>query len=308
MRAVFVHRWVSTLRTAPSSICCQRRRIWQYVTPRQRRALSLLGLCGLMDPRRVHLASAAERGLLPEKELSRLHWCFGGDSSRHDNAPMLQSAPSGGTISALSVQLPALERLAPYMRRSGAQILDLGFGSGVMIGMMLAVAGEASVVTGVDLEDKMDVARANLLGMGLCGAKCPFTPFPQESFSLLGGDIFDYISTWEVEGKAFDVAYSGCSLDPHTDQLRRFLGRLKPTGAAVFNLGIHGSQGMYLVTDGGRVCELLMIVNFMMCRSSQTPHLYETSIPLQPNKLQAWIKENVVFAEVGGDNARSDEL
>merc|ERR1719387_327272 len=112
---------------------------------RQWRPVVFLGACCWA------LRAAAEEPRLPLDDLALLHFCFGGDASVHDNAPQHQSAPSGGTISALSVQFPALERLAPYLRRPGARILDLGFGSGVMVAMMLAVAHAEAHVVGVDL-------------------------------------------------------------------------------------------------------------------------------------------------------------
>merc|ERR1711972_1080312 len=158
-----------------------------------------------------------------------------------------------------------------------------GFGSGVMAAMMLAVAGEGAHVTGVDLEDKVPVATWNLLASG--GLGCPFVPFAANSFSLIGGDAFERLIAWKSEGKLFDVVYAGCSMDPGTEQLRHFLGRLKPTGAAVFNLGNPGRQGMYFVAEGGRVCELLMRVNFMMAESKLTPKVLDEQVPLDPRQL-----------------------
>merc|ERR1712012_54898 len=111
-----------------------------------------------------------------------------GDSSVFDNTPMPQRAPSGGTISALSVQIPALERLIPFLQKPKAEVLDLGFGSGVMVGMMLAVAGEGASVVGVDQADKVPVATGNLLSDR---AGCPFLPFSEKRFSLLAGDAFE---------------------------------------------------------------------------------------------------------------------
>eukprot|EP00434_Breviolum_minutum_P035021 symbB.v1.2.030996.t1/scaffold3552.1/size55549/2 len=205
---------------------------------------------------------------------------------------MPQRAKSGGTISAMSVQIPALERLLPYLRVSTppASVFDLGFGSGVMAAMFLAV--EEVEVVGVDLEDKVPVATANMLA-----SDGPFRPFKQEQFQFLGGDAFMYLQKWKDEGKTFDVVYSGCSFDPDTEQLNLFLGQLKPTGAAVFNLGTPGYQGMYFVADGGKTCELLMRVNFMMAESPLTPTKSTgTSIPLDPAMLGAWIRRNI-FAD-----------
>eukprot|EP00913_Durusdinium_trenchii_P023877 g22423.t1 len=71
----------------------------------------------------------------------------------------------------------------------------------------------------------------------------PFTPFNEEQFSFLGGDAFEYLKRWKAEGKTFDVVYAGCSFDPNTEQLKLFLGQMKPDGAAVFNLGNLGMQG-----------------------------------------------------------------
>lgn len=160
-----------------------------------------------------------------------------------------------------------------------------------MVGMMLAVASDSATVVGVDLADKVPVARRNLLAQD--GA-CPFVPFAEERFSLLGGDVFDYLAEWERENKVFDVVYAGCSLDPGTDQLRRFLGRLRGNGAAVFNLGEPGMQGMYFVSDKGRVCELMMRVNFMMCESQLTPRSDAGErVPLDPRELGEWIRQNV---------------
>lgn len=241
-----------------------------------------------------HASAAASASELPVTKLSRMHECFGGDSSVHDNRPMRQAARSGGTISALSVQLPALKKLVPFLERPAARAFDLGFGSGVMVGMMLAVASEEAHVVAVDLEDKLQVATQNLLGQhGPNTANCPFVPFAKERFNLLGGDAFERLAAWEHKGETFDVVYSGCSMDPGTDQLRWFLGRLGPTGAAVFNLGLPGRQGMYYVADEGKICEQLMHVNFMMCESSQTPGVKGLSVPLTPRELGAWIRTNV---------------
>eukprot|EP00928_Gymnodinium_smaydae_P058568 TRINITY_DN41758_c0_g1_i1.p1 TRINITY_DN41758_c0_g1~~TRINITY_DN41758_c0_g1_i1.p1 ORF type:complete len:334 (+),score=75.23 TRINITY_DN41758_c0_g1_i1:90-1004(+) len=259
--------------------------------------LPALGLCGAAlhgGGRCLAAGAAAEPHPLPVRELSVLHERFGGDRSVTDNAPMPQTAPSGGTISALSVQLPALERLAPYLRTPGASIFDLGFGSGVMAAMMLAVAGRGASVTGVDLEDKVLIATDNLLGRSPSARACPFVPFPEESFTFIAGDAFEHLAQCEREGRQFDVMYAGCSMDPTTDQLRRFLGRLRPTGAAVFNLGLPGRQAMYFVADGGKEVELLMHVNFMMAESRLTPRVPpEERPPLEPKRLRAWIREHV---------------
>eukprot|EP00930_Biecheleria_cincta_P096189 TRINITY_DN88067_c0_g1_i1.p1 TRINITY_DN88067_c0_g1~~TRINITY_DN88067_c0_g1_i1.p1 ORF type:complete len:361 (+),score=64.15 TRINITY_DN88067_c0_g1_i1:155-1084(+) len=253
--------------------------------------LTIFGLCSVLDgaSRGFSMVAAEPAETLPERELSLLHRHFGGDASVHDNAPMPQQARSGGTISALSVQIPALEKLAEYLRSDDVQIFDLGFGSGVMTAMMLAIAGKGAHVVGVDLADKVPVATANLLSEG----GCPFTPFAKDSFSLLGGDAFDHLLAWKEEGKLFDVMYAGCSMDPRTDQLQLFLGQLKPAGAAVFNLGNPGRQGMYFVAEGGKSCELLMRVNFMMAESPRTPRLSGPELPLDPNELGAWIRENI---------------
>lgn len=260
-------------------------------------ALPVLGICGVVVLKggfrcfaTAARAEAAAPVQLPLHDLSLLHQHFGGDASVHANQPMPQRARSGGTISALSVQIPALQKLAPYLQRPGAQIFDLGFGSGVMVAMMLAVAGEGATVVGVDLSDKVEVATENLLARW---EDCPFSPFPTERFSLIGGDAFERLPAWEKEGKVFDVVYSGCSMDPLTDQLRRFLGRMKPNGAAVFNLGRPGRQGMYFVADGGMTCELLMHVNFMMAVSPDTPPMPGAAVPLDPDDLGAWIRANV---------------
>lgn len=159
-----------------------------------------------------------------------------------------------------------------------------------MVAMFLAISGEGARVVGVDLEDKIPVAHSNLLAGS--DSKCPFVPFPEDSFSLIGGDAFERLIAWKAEGRMFDVIYAGCSMDPNTDQLRHFLGQLKPTGAAVFNLGNPGNQGMYFVADGGRVCELLMRVNFMMAVSPQTPQR-DLAIPLDPEKLGKSIRANI---------------
>lgn len=259
---------------------------------RVRTGLTIFGLCGVLDGalRGFSVVAAEPAGVLPERELALLHRHFGGDASVHDNAPMPQQARSGGTISALSVQMPALEKLAEYLGPPGVQIFEVGFGSGVMTAMMLAVAGEGAHVVGIDFADKVPVATANLLSKG---SGYPFTPFSKDTFTLLGGDAFEYLPAWKDEGKLFDVAYAGCSMDPHTDQLRQFLGQLKPTGAAVFNLGNPGRQGMYFVADGGRRCELLMRVNFMMAESPMTPTLSHSEVPLDPKKLGVWIRKNV---------------
>lgn len=233
---------------------------------------------------------------LPVDELCDLHRFFGGDSSLQDNSPMQQRAPSGGTISALSVQIPALERLAPFLRGRGARALDLGFGSGVMTAMMLAIAGDDAHVVGVDLQDKVPVAAANLLGGG--EEKIPFLPFSEKQFTLIGGDAFEQLAAWRRSGTTFDVLYSGCSMNPDTDQLGLFLAPLMPDGAAVFNLGNPGQQGMYFVAHEGRICEQLMQVNFMMCDSPFTPRISKMRVPLQPEKLCAWIRTNI-FGAVG---------
>ncbi|CAL1126529.1 unnamed protein product, partial [Cladocopium goreaui] len=243
---------------------------------------ALLGLCGLGQ--KPFLSAAG--GALPLDELSALHQKFGGDASVWANQPMPQRARSGGTISALSVQIPALERLAPYLR-PGASVFDLGFGSGVMTAMLLAAAPSSGVrVIGVDLEDKVKVATENMLK-----TSGPFR-FQREQFEFLGGDAFHCLQRWKDEGKTFDVVYSGCSFDPDTQQLALFLGRLKPTGAAVFNLGNPGKQGMYFVADGGKKCELLMRVNFMMAESPLTPPASD-SVPLDPSRLGQWIQQNI---------------
>ncbi|CAE7244868.1 FAL1, partial [Symbiodinium sp. CCMP2592] len=177
--------------------------------------LALVGLCGGIS--HAFFSAAAAEAPLPVVELSALHRRFGGDSSVWDNQPMLQSAPSGGTISALSVQIPALEKLLPYLRLPGCGIFDLGFGSGVMTAMMLAVADDSATAVGVDLADKVPVATGN---MESCDPSCPFSPFDKQRFSLEGGDAFAYLSKWKKDGKRFDVVYSGCSMDPRTEQLR----------------------------------------------------------------------------------------
>lgn len=263
----------------------------------RRRQWFPLGLCGSVHALQARAASVAASLGLPLDELYAMHRVFGGDASVHANQPMPQKVRSGGTISALSVQIPALEKLEPYLRRDGAQVLDLGFGSGIMVGMMLALAGEGAHVVGVDLADKVPVATANLLSDA---SACSFLPFSEESFTLVGGDVFDSIEAWEKEGKLFDVMYSGCSMDHQSDQLRRFLGRLKNNGAAVFNLGTPGQQGMYFVADRGRVCELLMRVNFMMCESPRTPRRRGADVPLEPDALGAWVRANV-FADTSSD-------
>lgn len=130
----------------------------------RRQSVALLGLC---FGSRAFLSSEG----LPRSELCRLHGNFGGDSKVSENLPMPQRAKSGGTISALSVQMPALERLKPYL--SEARVFDLGFGSGVMAAMFLAVG--AKQVLGVDLEDKVEVATSNMLR-----PQGPFTPFAKE--------------------------------------------------------------------------------------------------------------------------------
>jgi len=251
-----------------------------------------LGLQGAFSALLGSAAAATARSALPIAELSRLHEFFGGDASVWDNRPLPQQARSGGTISALSVQIPALEKLAPFLQGPGVTALDLGFGSGVMVAMLLAVAGEGAKVIGVDLADKVPVATRNLLG-DPGGSTCPHVPFKEESFSLVAGDAFERLMAWENEGRLFDVVYSGCSMDPGTDQLRLFLGRLKPAGAAVFNLGTPGQQGMYLVAEGGRVCEQLMRVNFMMCESPMTPRTAGPPVPLGPDQLCEWVRTTV---------------
>eukprot|EP00971_Amphidinium_carterae_P062448 1235826-Amphidinium_carterae.1 len=144
-------------------------------------------------------ASAARPSVqLPVQDLSVMHLRFGGDASVRDNLPQPQQAPSGGTISALRVQIPALQALAPYIAQPRSTAFDLGFGSGVMMAMLLAVAGKGAIVTGVDLEDKIAVARRNLLQSS---SSCPFTPFAEESFNLLGGDAFSYLPRWHKEGR-----------------------------------------------------------------------------------------------------------
>ncbi|CAK9024084.1 unnamed protein product [Durusdinium trenchii] len=251
--------------------------------------MALLGLCSFSQ--KPFLSAAAGAGAsLPLEELCRLHLRFGGDASVWENNPMPQRASSGGTISALSVQIPALERLQPFLRRPKAQIFDLGFGSGVMAAMCLAASEAGATVVGVDLADKVSVATRNMLLKD-----GPFTPFNEEQFSFLGGDAFEYLKRWKAEGKTFDVVYAGCSFDPNTEQLKLFLGQMKPDGAAVFNLGNLGMQGMYFVADKGKTCELLMRVNFMMAESPLTPRGKE-SIPLDPLRLGQWIRENV-FAD-----------
>jgi len=227
----------------------------------------------------------AEAAALPVAELSRLHRHFGGDASAGDNMPMPQRAPSGGTISALSVQLPALQVLETYLRRPGSSSFDVGFGSGVMMAMMLAVSPGSSHAWGADLADKIPVARKNLLSGG-----CPFLPLASESFTLIGGDAFEHLKR---DGRKYDVVYAGCSLDPSTDQLRILLRALKPDGAAVFNLGVPGEQGMYFVADEGRTCAELMRVSFMMAESPETPPIPGQRIPLRPGALSKWIQENV---------------
>jgi len=296
-------RWFARL--AAQHQGCRRLLATSAALPRQRRrqVVSLLGLCGCASSGAFQGLSrgaaaeplAAVPPPLPLRDISSLHEHFGGDSSIYDNRPMPQRARSGGTISALSVQIPALEKLLPYLNPPGVEVLDLGFGSGVMIAMMLAVAGKGSRVTGVDLADKISVAQANLVGTRAgTPSQCPFVPFDEESFSLLGGDAFEYIRSWEKEEKQFDVLYAGCSMDPGTEQLRLFLGRLKAGGAAVFNLGTPGRQGMYFVADEGRICELLMQVNFMMAESPVTPLLENSQqAPLEPQRLGEWIRQHV---------------
>jgi len=266
----------------------------------KRGALLSVGLLGSMQgfssaaPSTAAAAAAPQRlpkARVPVEELSKLHRRFGGDASIWDNRPMPQQAPSGGTISALSVQIPALEALAPYLQEESSEAFDLGFGSGVMVGMLLAVAGKSTKVVGVDLGDKIAVAKANLLQSS---KECPYTPFSEKRFTLLGGDAFSYLKQWrEEESKIFDVVYSGCSMDPRTDQLRLFLAAMKPTGAAVFNLGTPGEQSMYFVADGGRICQRLMRVNFMMAVSPDTPVLQRPPVPLEPLELSRWIQDNV---------------
>eukprot|EP00971_Amphidinium_carterae_P269719 5350675-Amphidinium_carterae.1 len=73
-------------------------------------------------------------------------------------------------------------------------------------------------------------------------------------------------------------------MDPNTDQLKLFLSTLKPTGAAVFNLGGPGAQYMYFVAESGRICERLMAVGFMMAESSTTP-TRKKQVPLEPAAL-----------------------
>merc|ERR1719336_636236 len=159
--------------------------------------------------------------------------------------------------------------------------------------MMLAVAGDGARVVGVDLADKVPVARRDLQStMGPHGGPVPFGPFAEDSFELVGGDAYERLEAWAGEGRNFDVVYSGCSMDPETDQLKLFLGRMKPSGAAVFNLGNPGEQGMYFVADGGKRCELLMRVNFMMCQSPRTPRSAE-SVPLEAEALGSWVREHV---------------
>lgn len=88
------------------------------------------------------------------------------------------------------------------------------------------------------------------------------------------------------------MIYAGCSLNPETDQLRLFLSALKPDGAAVFNLGKGGQQGMYFVADGGRTCELVSVVHFMMAESALTPRR-PRRVPLRPDLLCEWIQREV---------------
>mmetsp|Transcript_39592 Transcript_39592/g.91507 ORF Transcript_39592/g.91507 Transcript_39592/m.91507 type:complete len:165 (-) Transcript_39592:38-532(-) len=159
--------------------------------------------------------------------------------------------------------------------------------------MMLAVADASATAVGVDLVDKVPVAAENLASRA---TDCPFSPFDKQRFELLGGDAFDFLSRWKAEGRRFDVVYSGCSLDPRTEQLKLFLEAMKPSGAAVFNLGNPGQQGMYFVADGGKVCQLLLRVNFMMAESPATPPILRNQVPLEPDRLGAWIRANVAFS------------
>ena len=50
---------------------------------------------------------------------------------------------------------------------------------------------------------------------------------------------------------------------------------------------------MYFVADGGRTCELMMRVNFMMCESPRTPPAPGVDVPLAPDALGRWIREHV---------------
>eukprot|EP00929_Paragymnodinium_shiwhaense_P079714 TRINITY_DN41551_c0_g1_i2.p1 TRINITY_DN41551_c0_g1~~TRINITY_DN41551_c0_g1_i2.p1 ORF type:complete len:174 (+),score=15.05 TRINITY_DN41551_c0_g1_i2:194-715(+) len=149
-------------------------------------------------------------------------------------------------------------------------------------------------VVGLDLADKVPIAERNLLGRAgrRQGSDSRYLPFKQGNFELIGGDAFAQLTAWQEAGRQFDVVYSGCSMDPSTDQLRRFLSVLKPGGGAVFNLGAPGQQGMYYVADSGRTCELLMRVNFMMCESLITPQ-QAMRVPLEPRRLGDWISANV---------------
>eukprot|EP00746_Dinoflagellata_sp_MGD_P031574 gnl/MRDRNA2_/MRDRNA2_175088_c0_seq1.p1 gnl/MRDRNA2_/MRDRNA2_175088_c0~~gnl/MRDRNA2_/MRDRNA2_175088_c0_seq1.p1 ORF type:complete len:266 (+),score=40.00 gnl/MRDRNA2_/MRDRNA2_175088_c0_seq1:348-1145(+) len=224
----------------------------------------------------VHpLRASAERSVSMD-ELCLLHAAFGGDRLEFENAAQLQEAPSGGTISALSVQLPAIRMLDPTLRQA-RRILDVGFGSGVMVAMLLLRASEQAEIWGVDLEDKIPIARRNLLGES---PKCQrsrckelgLLPISEERFHLIGGDAFELLSSNRED--MFDIIYVGCSLDPETPQLEMLLKGLSRNGAAVFNYGSPRQQGMWYISaegDGNINCQLLMTVNFMMCVSSAAP-------------------------------------
>lgn len=233
----------------------------------------------------------------PVTELCRLHEIFGGDSSELENRPMAQDAASGGTISALSVQLPALRVL--WNSLAAAQhILDVGFGSGVMVAMLLTGAPLQAKCYGVDLEDKVAVATRNLLGAGprVKRFSTSLLPIARDRFELFGGDVFHYLQDPRARPSlppTFDVAYVGCCLDMQTMQLELLLKALGKNGAAVFNYGDLSEQVMYYVSADG-ACQQLMNVRFMMCVSPTTPP--DSKTRPRPSNRQAlceYIKEQL---------------
>mmetsp|Transcript_111172 Transcript_111172/g.313719 ORF Transcript_111172/g.313719 Transcript_111172/m.313719 type:complete len:334 (+) Transcript_111172:121-1122(+) len=182
------------------------------------------------------------------------------------------------------IQMRALERLQPSLA-GASQLLDLGFGRGVMMAaLLLSGASPNSVCTGVDMRDRMKLAKKNLGGtcQRCMTDECMFAvkTITRDQVNFIGSDWFALRKHgWPKKTfEGYDVIYAGCALDMRTKQLPITLMSLSAKGAAVLNYGAPDRQAQFYVNASGACEHLESNVRLELCESPATPPLQEFSL------------------------------
>jgi hypothetical protein len=185
----------------------------------------------------------------------------------------------------LDRQVTAFRKLRPFLNNA-SDVLDIGFGGGLVLAMMLHSTPSHATLWGVDFPNRMGIASRNLFGVcqacraDWCKALDP-PAVPRGRLKLYGADWFNvrhrgWPSAESSKSSAafggWNVIYSGCCLDAQTKQLDVLLGSLAKGGAAVFSYGLSDQQVLWFVSSDGS-CEQLQedLIPIELCESGQLP-------------------------------------